>query len=47
MAVRVFEGAPEDVTMRRSLEKKWIAQLNEDGRFQVINRDEGADILSL
>ena len=47
MAVRVLQGTPEDVTMRRSLEKKWIAQLKEDDRFQVINRDEGADILSL
>ena len=45
-SVRVLQGAPEDVTMRRSLEKKWIAQLKENDRFQV-NRDEGADILSL
>ena len=47
MAIRVLQGAQEDVTVRRSLEKKWIAQLKEDDRFQVINRDEGADILSL
>ena len=47
MAVRVLQRAQEDVTMRRSLEKKWIAKLKEDDRFQVINRDEGADILSL
>ena len=45
--VRVLQGTPEDITMRRSLEKKWIAQLKEDDRFQVINRDGGADILSL
>ena len=47
MAVRVFQGAREDVTMRRKLEKKWIAQLKADDRFQVINRNEGADIPSL
>ena len=47
MAVRVLQGAQEDVTIKRSLEKKWIAQLKEDDRFQVINRDESADILSL
>ena len=27
--------------------EKWIAQLKEDDRFQVINRNEGADNLSL
>ena len=47
MAVSIFQGNPEDVTMRRSLEKKLIAQLKEDDRFQVISRDAGADILSL
>ena len=47
MAVRVLQGAQEDVTMRRGLEKKWIAKLKKDDRFQVINRDERADILSL
>ena len=46
MAVRVLQGAQENVTMR-SLEKKWIAKLKEDVRFQVINRDEGSGILSL
>ena len=46
MAVRVLQRAQENVTMR-SLEKKWIAKLKEDDRFQVINRDEGAGILSL
>ena len=48
MAVCVLQGAQEDVTMHmRSLENKCIAKLKEDDRFQVINRDEGADILSL
>ena len=47
MAVRVLQGAQEDITIKRSLEKNCIAQLKEDDRFQVINRDEGADILSL
>ena len=46
MAVRVLQRAQGDVTMR-SLEKKWIAQLKEDDRFQVINRDEGTDIPAL
>ena len=45
MTVRVLQGAQEDITMRRSLEKKWIMQLKEDDRAQVINRDDGADIL--
>ena len=44
MAVRVLQGAQEDI-MRRSLEKKWIAQLKKDDRTKVINRVDGADIL--
>ena len=45
MAVCVLQGAQEDRTMRRSLEKKWIVQVKEDDRTQMINRDDGADIL--